>query len=72
MRNDHRFASLKGASRKWLMAEEFEADADPACGTPPLDGELEHDGWSPIGARRPPLARLGDVLRLRGSDSCCA
>jgi hypothetical protein len=71
MRNDHRFASLKGAGRKWLMAEEFEADADP-CGTAPPDGEGEHDGWRPIEARRLPLARLGDVLRLHGPDSGCA
>lgn len=68
MRNDHRFASLNGAGRKWLTVEELDADRGPYGAAPP-EGELGHDGWSPIEGRRVPLARLGDVLKLRPGDS---
>jgi hypothetical protein len=68
MRDDHRFASLNAAGRKWLT-EDPDLGAEPArdAGARPqawLDLEPDHDGWKPIVSRQA-LARLGDVLRLR-------
>ena len=67
MRNDHRFASLNGAGRKWLVADEIELEAEPAreanTAIPAgLDAEGEHECWAPITLKTRPLARLADVL----------
>ncbi|HJK90294.1 MAG TPA: hypothetical protein RMH85_20840 [Polyangiaceae bacterium LLY-WYZ-15_(1-7)] len=50
---------MNGSSRRWLRELELEDALEPERADD-IDGEPEHDGWSPIRPRRP-LARLGDV-----------
>ncbi|MGE0790247.1 MAG: hypothetical protein AB7S26_31520 [Sandaracinaceae bacterium] len=67
MTDDHRFASLRGACRKWLRPEDDELDEDFGRELDPSYeesrfGEAELDGWSPMWPRRRALARLEDVI----------
>lgn len=68
---NHRFASLQGASRKWLSYQEFALeidrdqyeDPDPPSVTDDREG---CDDWMPLKPRRQPLARLKDVISGTG------
>ncbi len=67
MTRDHRFASLKGHSRRWLTQDEYDLAAELSSGREeaidePIAPASAHDGGTAVAPTREPLARLGDVL----------